>query len=251
VSGRRGETDAEPAELILEIVLKRRCRCGSPRAREASRQDCGERVSRKKAAALMRKHGLNARGRRKFVRTTDSRHGPPVCQNILSRQFHAAGGRREMGVGHRVSARHGPAGAPDGGLGMFGLRVIGRALSGDMEACHTTIPAMEMAFANRGVREGLTFHSDRRARHCAASFRERCPTVRQSMSRKRNRRDNACAETFFKTLERELETADGRHGEADVRQSVFICLEAYYNRIRLHSVLGYVAPDVFNSGEAA
>jgi putative transposase len=71
------------------------------------------------------------------------------------------------------------------------------------------------------------------------------------MSRKRNCRDNACAETFFKTLKRELETVEGRHGETEVRQSVFMYLEACYNRIRLHSVLDYVAPDGFDSGEAA
>jgi putative transposase len=71
------------------------------------------------------------------------------------------------------------------------------------------------------------------------------------MSRKGNRRDNACAETFFKTLKQELETVDGGHGEAEVRQSVFMYLEAYYNRIRLHSTLVYVTPDMFNSGEVA
>jgi transposase InsO family protein len=42
------------------------------------------------------------------------------------------------------------------------------------------------------------------------------------MSRKGNYRDNACAESFFKTLKRELETVDGRYGEAEVRQSIFV-----------------------------
>ena len=58
----------------------------------------------------------------------------------------------------------------------------------------------------------------------------------------------ACAETFFKTLKRERETVDGKHSTAEVRQSVFMYVEAYYNRIRLHSALDYVAPNVFNSG---
>jgi transposase InsO family protein len=46
------------------------------------------------------------------------------------------------------------------------------------------------------------------------------------MSRKGNCWDNACAESFFKTLKRELETLDGRHSEAEVRGSVFMYLEA-------------------------
>jgi transposase InsO family protein len=39
--------------------------------------------------------------------------------------------------------------------------------------------------------------------------------------------------------------------EAEVRGSVFMYLEAYYNRVRMHPALDYVAPDGFNSGRAA
>jgi transposase InsO family protein len=202
----------------------------------------------------MRRHGLNARGRRKFIRAANSRHSPPVCPNILSRRFHAAEGGEKWALDIACPRATGRRVCLTVVLDMFDRKVIGRALSGDMEAGHTAIPAMEMAFANRGAREGLTFHSDRGARHCAASFRdrpqERRPAVRRSVSRKGSHWDNARAETFFKTLRRELETADGGHGEAEVRQSVFLCLEAYYNRIPLHSALDYVAPNVFNSGKA-
>jgi hypothetical protein len=48
-----------------------------------------------------------------------------------------------------------------------------------------------------------------------------------------------------------LETLDGKHSPAEVRQSVFMYIEAYYNRVRLHSAPGYVATDVFNSGHVA
>jgi transposase InsO family protein len=44
---------------------------------------------------------------------------------------------------------------------------------------------------------------------------------------------------------------DGKHVVGEVRQSVFMYLEAYYNRIRMHSVLDYVVPNVFNSGQVA
>ncbi|MDR0375333.1 MAG: integrase core domain-containing protein [Treponema sp.] len=71
------------------------------------------------------------------------------------------------------------------------------------------------------------------------------------MSQKGNCRDKACAETFFKTLERELETLDGEHSAEEVRQSVFMYIKAYYNRIRMHSALDYVTPNGFNSEKAA
>jgi transposase InsO family protein len=62
-------------------------------------------------------------------------------------------------------------------------------------------------------------------------------------------RDNARAESFFKTLKREVETLD--HPTGEVRQSAFMYGEAYYNRIRIHSALNYAAPKVFNRGQAA
>jgi transposase InsO family protein len=76
-------------------------------------------------------------------------------------------------------------------LDRYDRRVIGRAFSADMETAHTTVPAMEMAFANRKAQEGLICHSDRGVQYCAKSFRARLgalrPPVRQSMSRKGNR----------------------------------------------------------------
>jgi transposase InsO family protein len=255
VSENRKEADAELVDLIRRIQQRHHYRYGSPRVREELRNRYGKRVSRKKTARLMRENGLNARGRRRFVVTTDSRHGLAVCENILSREFHAerAG---EKWVSDITYLRAG------GGwvfltvvLDLFDRKVIGWALSADLEAAHTTIPAVEMACANRKARKRLIFHSDRGVQYCAQSFQDRlkglCPSVRQSMSRKGNCWDNACAETFFKTLKRELETLDGKHSAGEVRQSVFMYVEAYYNRIRMHSALDYVAPNVFHSGQLA
>jgi transposase InsO family protein len=45
--------------------------------------------------------------------------------------------------------------------------------------------------------------------------------------------DNACAESFFKTIKVELETLDGKHSADKVRQSAFFYIEAYYNKIKI------------------
>jgi transposase InsO family protein len=135
-------------------------------------------------------------------------------------------------------------------LDVFDRKVIGGALRADREPVHPTIPALQMAYANRIPGNGLIFHSDRGVQYGAKAFRdglgELLPSVRQSMSRKGNCWDNACAETFFKTLKRELETLDGKHAAAEARRSVFMYVEAYYNRLRIHSAL-----DVFNSRQVA
>jgi transposase InsO family protein len=62
------------------------------------------------------------------------------------------------------------------------------------------------------------------------------------MSRKGNCWDNACAESFFKTLKWELDVLEGRHTKGQVRTAVFEYIEIYYNRRRRHSALGYATP---------
>ena len=134
-------------------------------------------------------------------------------------------------------------------IDLYDWNVVGWAMSAGLHARETAVAALEMAVRNRAPGDGLIFHSDRGIQYCAHDFREAlgrlCPDVRQSMSRKGNCWDNACAESFFKTPKGELETLDGRRSEAEVRQSVFYYIEAYYNRVRMHSALDNVAPNVF------
>ena len=252
---RRGAVDAELVRLIREIVIRHQRRYGSPRVRQELLVAYGKRVSRKKVARLMRENGLNAARRRRRIPTTDSRHDLAVCENILNREFSAEQGGQKW-VSDITYLR-----TTDGWvyltvvLDLFDRRIVGWALSAGLQASETAVAALEMAVKNRAPESGLLFHSDRGVQYCAHAFREvlsaRCPGVCQSMSRRGNCWDNACAESFFKTLKRELATLDGRHGEAAVRQSVFYYIEAYYNRVRLHSALDYTAPQVFYLNSAA
>jgi transposase InsO family protein len=172
--------------LIRETQSAHHHRYGSPRVREALWRDHGIRASRKKVAALMRENGLNARMRRKFIPTTNSRHGLPVCDNLLDRQFHAErGGEKWVSDITYVRTTSGWVYLTVV-LDLFDRKVIGWALGADMETIHTTIPALDMAVKNRTPRTGLIFHSDRGVQYCAKSFREKltgcCPSVCQSMS---------------------------------------------------------------------
>ena len=254
-TNRRGAADAELVRLMREIVAKHHRRYGSPRVRQELRKVYGKRVSLKKVARLMRENSLNARRRRKYIPTTDSKHALPVCENILNREFHAEGGGQKW-VSDITYLRTGSGWVYlTMVLDLFDRKIIGWAFSTGMEASVTSIPALRMAVNNRTPHYGLIFHSDRGVQYCAQSFRDVlydwCPGVRQSMSRKGNCWDNACAESFFKTLKREEETLDGKHSAGAVRQSVFWFIEIYYNRERMHSVLDYVAPNAFNLEKAA
>jgi len=255
VSERRQRIDDDLVDLIREIVVRHHRRYGSPRVRIEMRQVYGKRVSLKKVARLMRKNGLNARRSKKFVPTTDSQHGLAVCENLLNREFHAEKSGQKW-VSDITYLR------TIGGwiyltvvVDLYDRKVLGWALSSGLDATSTTLAALQMAVKNRHPEEGLIFHSDRGVQYCAKAFldilHDNCPAVRQSMSRKGNCWDNACAESFFKTLKGELETLEGKHSAAEVRQSVFLYIEAYYNRVRMHSALDNVAPNMYNSGEAA
>ena len=248
-STKRDEYDAELLPLIREIVYKHLRRYGSPRVKRELLKEHGKRVSVKKIAKMMREHGLNARRKKKFIPTTDSKHSLPVCKNILNREFHAVkSGEKWVSDITYLRTLNGWI-YLTAVLDLFDRNVIGWSLSSDLDAANTTIPAFKMAVKNRHPADGLIFHSDRGVQYCAQSFRDLlckcCFSVRQSMSRKGNCWDNACAESFFKTLKTEEEVLNGKHSAEKVRQAVFYYIEAYYNRERIHSGLDYVSPNVY------
>jgi len=244
------EPDAEITRLIREIVLNHNYRYGNPRVKRELLKKHGIRVSRKKIARLLRKHGLNARRMRKYTATTDSKHSYPVCENILNRDFSAAKpGQKWVSDITYLRELNGWVYLTVV-IDLFDRKVIGWSLSGNLEAVNTAIPAFEMAVKNRAPEKDLIFHSDRGVQYCSYPFRDvmrnLCPGARQSMSRKGNCWDNACAESFFSTLKSEVEKAAGKYPAAEIRQAVFFYIESYYNRERMHSVLDYVAPNEYS-----
>ncbi|MCL2412173.1 MAG: IS3 family transposase [Treponema sp.] len=245
-SNSHDDPDAEIVRLIREIVLKHNYNYGSPRTKKELNKK-GIRVSKKKVARLMREHGLNARRMRKYTTTTDSKHSYPVCENILNRDFFAAKPGQKW-VSDITYLR-----TLNGWLyltvviDLFDRKIIGWALSDSLKTVNTTIPAFEMAVKNRTPEKDFIFHSDRGVQYCAYSFRDVMrkyfPDVIQSMSRKANCWDNACAESFFNTLKSEEEKTGGKYSAVEVRRAVFFYIESYYNRVRMHSALDYVAPN--------
>ena len=251
----RGDTDADLILLIREIVYNHYRRYGSPRVKEELFNKYGIRVSRKKVARLMRENRLNARRKGKYTVTTDSKHSYPVFENILNRNFSAfkPGLKWVSDITYLRTL--------NGWLyltviiDLFDRKVIGWAISTNLDAFNTTIPAFEMAIKRRSPQKDLIFHSDRGIQYCAYSFRDvmrkYLPNIQQSMSRKGNCYDNACAESFFKTLKTEEVKLNGKYSVSEVRQAVFFYIEIYYNQERLHSALDYVAPNAYYLNIAA
>jgi putative transposase len=77
------------AQLLVEIkaaMARGRDAYGSPRVHRELRAH-GIRVGKKRIERLMRENGLEARQKRRFVHTTDSRHEHPIAANVLDREF--------------------------------------------------------------------------------------------------------------------------------------------------------------------
>jgi transposase InsO family protein len=242
---RREQEDQELLELIRKVFKAHHGRYGSPRVWRELKDTYGLRIGRKRVERLMRQHGRRGRGKRKWVNTSDSRHGLPVAENLLGRDFSARAAGQKW-VSDITCLRTCPGWLYlTVVLDLWDRKVVGRALSPDLKACHVQ-RALQMACATRRPQPALIFHSDRGVQYCCREFRqslrELCPEVRQSMSRKGNCRDNACAESFFKTLKAELEVFDGKHTKKQVQTTVFEYIEIYYNKKRRHSALGYATP---------
>lgn len=242
---RRQEKDL--LERIRETQRRVKYRYGSPRmTRELARG--GFSVGHNRVARLMAKHNLGAKPRKKHRVTTDSKHGLAVAENLLARQF-AVSGPDQAWVSDLTYL---PTG--EGWLylavviDLYARKVVGWALSTSL-ASELVIRAFQMACLNRQPPKGLLFHSDRGVQYASRAFREKLDDwgVRQSMSRKGDPWDNACAETFFKSLKTELIGNHIYRTRAEARTAVFEYIEIFYNRIRLHSVLDYRPPVEYES----
>lgn len=122
-------------------------------------------------------------------------------------------------------------------------RIIGWSLSMEMTA-ELIISALRKAIRKGLVKAGAIVHSDQGSQYGSNSFRLLLQQngFRQSMSGKGNCYDNAQAESFFSRFKAELIENGVFEDLEQARSEIFSYIEGYYNRVRLHSSLGYKSP---------
>jgi putative transposase len=83
-----------------------------------------------------------------------------------------------------------------------------------------------------------------RGQYVSLRFGERCREIgiHRSMGSTGDCFDNAVAESFFATLEKDLLRRRSFATQQAARTAVFDYIEAFYNPIRLHSTLDYLSP---------
>jgi transposase InsO family protein len=228
---------------IRRVHAQHRERYGAPRIYAQLRAE-GQTVSRKRVERVMRQHGIRARAPRRYrVCTTDSKHCLPVAANLLEQNF-VADRTDQVWL---ADITYIPT--SEGWLylavilDLFTRKVVGWAMRDHLRA-ELTIAALTMAIQRRRPAAGLIHHSDRGSQYAAGDYRDilRAAAIVQSMSRKGNCWDNAPMESFFGTLKTELFHQGDYPNRDAARRELFAYIEGYYNRVRIHSAIGYITP---------
>jgi putative transposase len=230
---------------IGQVHAEVKGRYGSPRMAaelKARGHDCAENT----VAKLMRDNDIRAKAPRRFVRTTGSRHGLPVADNLLDRQFDPEGPNRAWSADITYIP------TADGWLylavveDLFSRMIVGWSLDGTMTS-RLVADALDMAVRRRLPGEGLLAHSDRGSQYASAHYQALLGQhgIACSMSGVGQCWDNAPVESFFASLKRELVHDESYTSRDEAKASIFEYVEAFYNRVRLHSSLGYLSPEQF------
>lgn len=238
------EEDMEVRSAIQEIALQHRRRYGYRRVTIELRRR-GMRVNHKRVARIMREDNLLAVQPRAFVVTTDSDHKLEVFLNLASRM--KLTGINQLWVADityiRLKAEFVYLAVVLDGCSR---KVVGWALERTL-AARLPLAALEQALAERRPLPGLVHHSDRGVQYASGDY---VRTLRKhqmipSMSRPANPYDNASCESFIKTLKREEIYANQYQDLEHLRANIEEFIDQYYNRVRLHSALGYCSPEEF------
>lgn len=237
--------DRRLAVEVRAVFEESKRRYGSPRVYRVLHRR-GVKVGRHRVARLMCEQKLQARRRRKFVATTDSKHSMPTPPNLVRRQFDVNEPDRIWGgdVTYLPTA--------EGWLflavllDLYSRRVVGWAMSEHNDEA-LTLSALHMALDQRRPASGLIHHSDRGTTYASGAYQDVLARhgIVCSMSRKGDCWDNAVVESFFSTLDIECARERPFSTKSAARCEVTDYILSFYNPTRLHSHLGYKSPMEF------
>jgi putative transposase len=202
-------------------------------------------VGRKRIRALMRKENLHCRRKKRWIQTTDSRHGYRIYPNLA--QTMVLDRPNQLWVADityiRLVTEFVYLAVI---LDAYSRRAVGWALSRHIDTA-LTLAALQKALQTRTVESGLVHHSDRGVQYASTDYVAllESKNITISMSRKGNPYDNAKAESFMKTLKTEEVSISDYETFSEVKEQIDRFIGIVYNNKRLHSALDYTTPAEF------
>ena len=244
----RARQDRELASQAEPIFLASRKTYGSPRIMHALRKK-GWRCGKNRIARLMRKRGLRARQKRRFIpKTTQSDHKLPVAPNWLALVPKPdRPGQIWLGDITYIQTQEG---------WLYFSAILDHCSrrcvawhAGDSLESSLVATTFEKACHNHQLEPGLLYHSDRGVQYASTEFQNLLSScgAAPSMSRKANPYDNAIMESFLATLKTECLQNQIPKSRRKAKLILFDYIETFYNRYRLHSSLGYQSPLEFEN----
>jgi transposase InsO family protein len=207
-------------------------------------------VNHKRVLRVMRHEALLCQLRRRFVATTDSRHGERRYPNLVKDL--AVVRPDQVWVADITYVRLPAAFVFLAAiLDAYSRRCVGCQLSRTIDT-ELTLTALERALTERQPPPGLIHHSDQGVQYASGAYVARLGAAgaQVSMSAVGNPYENAKAESFFKTLKREEVYLNDYQTFAEARANLDRFIAGVYNTKRLHSSLGYLPPVEFEAAYA-
>jgi putative transposase len=224
--------------------------CGSRTVLGALRHQ-GTATSRKRIVRLMAECKLHHRLKRRYARPPRASVGDSA-ENVLDRAFDI--GRPMKAWAADITCLHTTQGWAYLAvvLDLGTRKVVGWAIAPTMVDT-LAVDALEHAIGRHRPPVGLVHHSDRGSQYMSLRYQQLLLRhgMTCSMSRKGNCWDNACVESFFSSLKRELPTDVAFTDWRAAERAVFAYIEAFYNSTRRHSTLDYLTPNEYERTLAA
>ncbi len=243
---KREKAEQELEIQVRKVFVKSRGTYGCRRIHEQLKRQ-GVVASEYRIAKIKQKKGIYARGRAKYKVTTDSRHNLPVAPNLWNQQFQAEKPNQiwvsdityvNTDEGWLYLCIH---------MDLCDKIPVGYSFS-DRIKKELVIESLRMALKGRLLSDGLICHSDRGSQYCSHEYQQILMDhqIRCSMSRKGNCYDNAPSESFHATIKKEYLHGRRFRTRQEAILGIFEYIEVFNLRERLHSSLGYMAPEEYH-----
>jgi putative transposase len=238
----REQMDLRLMGKIQEIHRRSKGAYGSPMIHAELSDDHDIHVGRKRVARLMRAANLRGVWPHRFIITTVRDVAEKPAIDLVDRGFYADYPNRLWVADITYVPTWSGFLYLAAVLDVYSRKIVGWAMENHLRT-ELVLEALQNAITQRRP-VGVIHHSDHGCQYTSYAFGKRCQEagVMPSMGTVGDCYDNAMAESFWATLEREVLSRTRFKTQAEAKTAIFTWIEGWYNPHRRHSSLGYRSP---------